>query len=105
MMTKKIAALAIAAAPMLLLAGCSKPAQSEVRAGLVKALKADSTIKSANVDETTINALADCIAPKIMDMDKATLDAISDGEDKATSDDAPKLKTITADCAKEVVGS
>jgi hypothetical protein len=101
MLKKKFAAAALIAVPMLVLSGCSKPEQSEVRQGLVTIFK--DTVGSS-VDDATINKIADCVAPQIMDMDKATLDAIADGEDKATTDDASELKTITTKCLQEATG-
>ena len=99
-MKKKIASLALLAAPMILLAGCSKPDEGKVHDKLVK----EGTAQGLDKDQA--NKFADCAAPKLHDkLSASSLDTfVDDGIGaKIEKDDAADGSKIIESCAKDVV--
>lgn len=93
---RTVAALALAAAPMLMLSGCSKPSSAEVNSGLVKIFEKE------GVDTAVAKKVADCAAPTLTDkMSKATLDNYADGKDLTAEDEATEATAIIKKCAED----
>ncbi len=98
-MKKKIASLALLAAPMILLAGCSKPDEGKVHDKLVK----EGASEGLNPDQAT--KFADCAAPKLHDkLSASSLDTfVKDGiGSKIKKEDADTGSKIIEDCAKSL---
>jgi len=99
-MKKKIASLALLAAPMILLAGCSKPDEGKVHAKLVS----EGTKEGLTKDQAT--KFADCAAPKLHDkLSASSLNTfLDDGIGaKIKESDADTGSDIIEDCAKSAV--
>lgn len=93
-MKRTVAALALAAAPMLMLSGCSKPSTAEVNSGLVK------IFEKQGADSAVAKKVADCAAPTLVDkMSKATLDNYADGKDLTAKDEVSEATAIIKKCA------
>ena len=102
-MKKKLASLALIAAPMILLAGCSKPSEAEVHKKIV------SEATKSGVDKATAEKAAGCMAPKMVDkLSASSLDTIIEkgisGSVKVKASDADAANKIIDDCQKEVMG-
>ncbi len=97
---KKFASAALVIAPMMLLAGCSKPSQDELHKSLVE----DATSVGATEDQAT--AFADCAAPKLHEeLSASSLNTLIEdgmGEAKVAEDDADAGDKIINDCLTEI---
>lgn len=99
-MKKKIASLALLAAPMILLAGCSKPDEGKVHDKLVK------EVTSKGMDKDQAKKFADCAAPKMHDkLSASSLDTfVKDGiGSKIEKDDAKTGSKIIEDCGEDAL--
>lgn len=96
---KKLAAAAIAIAPLFLLTGCSKPSEGEVNSAVVQFL--EDTPGTADLDK---DAIAGCITDEIYaDMSRSGLNTlVEDGVDGKVSDgDYDIMEDAVANCASE----
>lgn len=94
---RTVAALALAAAPMLMLSGCSKPSSAEVSTGVAKILE------KSGLDSATAKKVADCAAPTMVDkLSKATLDNYVDGKDLTQADEKSEATSIVKACNDKV---
>ncbi|GAB3310909.1 hypothetical protein EK0264_11025 [Epidermidibacterium keratini] len=100
---KKFAAAALVVAPMMLLAGCSKPSQDELHKSLVD----DAEAQGAPPEVAT--AFADCAAPKLYEeLSASSLNTIVENglgpDTKVSEDDKKAGDKIVADCVTEAGG-
>lgn len=99
-MKKKIASVALLVAPVILLAGCSKPDEGKIHDKLVK----EGT--SEGLDKGQATKFADCAAPKLHDkLSASSLNTfLKDGIGaKIKADDADTGSDIIENCAKDAV--
>ena len=99
-MKKKIASVALLVAPVILLAGCSKPDEGKIHDKLVK------EGSSLGLDKDQANKFADCAAPKMHDeLSASSLNTFIDKGfgSKVKKEDADKGDKIIEDCGKKVV--
>lgn len=101
MKMKKFAAAVMAAGALSMLAGCSKPDESEVRDKIVEMMT------ESSVPQDQAEAYADCMAPKLHEnVSRSGLNAIvEDGLDaKGDDDDLDAINKAADECQSEITG-
>lgn len=97
---KKLASAALVIAPMMLLAGCSKPSQDEVHKNLVE------DAKGIGATDEQATAFADCAAPKLHEeLSASSLNTLIDEgveNAKVAEDDADAGTKIIDECLTEI---